>query len=188
MSAASTIWSICRQRGSWFGTICLQCPSANLRSGYISVNWGPEEVANVPARLVSITLRSSLQSRKVPNGWKKGKCHTCLWDRQEKQPGELQARQLYLSPWESWEANSPAISKHMEDKKASGNSQHRFTKGKSCWESWLPSVTWWLAWWVGEEQWMLFHLASARPFTWSPIVSLQPNWWNTNRSSWLQDG
>lgn len=138
MSAASTIWSICRQGSSCFETICLQCPSVNLRSGYVPVNWGPEEVANVPDRLVSIALKSSLQSGKGPNGWKKGKRHTCLWDRQEKQPGEPQASQLYLSPWESWGANSPAISKHMGDKKATGNSQHRFTRANHAWASWLP--------------------------------------------------
>lgn len=95
MSAASAIWSICRQGSSWFGTVCLQCPSANLRSGYISVNWGPEEVANVPARLVSITLNSSLQSRKAPNGWKK------------RQVSHLPLRQARKTTWGT--TSQPAI-------------------------------------------------------------------------------
>lgn len=110
------------------------CTALLWPSGLATCLWSEvlRELINVPARLISIIFKSSRQSGKVPNDWKKASGTPGLWNRQVKQSGELQASQPYLSSWESYEANSPAICKHIKDKKATGNSQHKFTKGKSC--------------------------------------------------------
>ncbi|KAK4818776.1 hypothetical protein QYF61_019122 [Mycteria americana] len=80
-------------------------------------------LANVIARVTSILFERSQPSGETPNDWKKANIAniTPIFKKNKNNLGKYKIMgQILLKD----------MSKHMEDKKVSGNSQHRLTKGK----------------------------------------------------------
>ncbi|GAB0205426.1 WD repeat-containing protein 36 [Grus japonensis] len=74
-----------------------------------------------------------MENRRSAWGLEESQCHSGLQKGQEGGPRELQASQPHLHPWKGDAiAHSGVMSKHVEEKKVIGSSQHGFTKEKSC--------------------------------------------------------
>lgn len=123
----------------------------------------------------------------------KGQCHTQHQEGQEG-PGELQTNQpQFLGRLWSKSFWNPSLSTKRDNKAVIENSQAKsypfisfntpythlcpLPRMNCTWSAWLTSVMRWLA---QVDEGMLSALTLGKSWTCSPIVSLEPNWWDTD--------
>ncbi|PKU47133.1 rna-directed dna polymerase from mobile element jockey- hypothetical protein [Limosa lapponica baueri] len=91
------------------------------------------EQADEVVKLLSIIFEKSWQPREVPTDWKSGNTRPIFKKGIKRRPGELRTNQSHHCAWKIMEqVLLESLLRHIENKKVICDSQHGFTKGKSC--------------------------------------------------------
>ncbi|CAM4659528.1 unnamed protein product [Caretta caretta] len=92
-----------------------------------------KELADVTAEPLAIIFENSWQSGEVPEDWKKANVVAIFKKGKTDDPGNYRPVSLTSVPGKIMEyVLKKSILKHLEERKVIRNSQHGFTKGKSC--------------------------------------------------------
>ncbi|CAM5177833.1 unnamed protein product [Eretmochelys imbricata] len=93
----------------------------------------PKELADVIAEPLAVIFENSWRSGEVPDNWKKANVVPIFKKGKKEDPGNYRPVSLTSVPGKIMEqVLKESILKHLEERKAIRNSQHGFTKGKSC--------------------------------------------------------